>query len=52
MSILAEVKRRNVFKGSAAYLALGWVVVELTGTIARWSFRPIEPKAGVPQASL
>jgi TolB-like protein len=33
MSLLAELKRRNVLKVSAAYLALGWVVVEVTNTV-------------------
>lgn len=34
MSFLAELKRRNVFKVAAAYLALGWVVVQATSTLA------------------
>jgi DNA-binding transcriptional LysR family regulator len=33
MSLLAELKRRNVVKVSMAYLALGWVVIEVTTTI-------------------
>jgi len=33
MSILAELKRRNVFKVSAAYLALGWLVLEVSTTV-------------------
>ena len=33
MSLFAELKRRNVVKVSAAYLALGWVVVEVTTTV-------------------
>jgi TolB-like protein/Tfp pilus assembly protein PilF len=33
MSLLSELKRRNVVRVSAAYLALGWVVTEVTGTI-------------------
>jgi hypothetical protein len=31
--LLAELRRRNVFKASAAYLALGWVVVQITTTL-------------------
>jgi len=30
---LAELRRRNVFKAGAAYLALGWVVVQITATL-------------------
>jgi adenylate cyclase len=33
MSFFAELKRRNVFKVSMAYLALGWVVIEVTTTV-------------------
>ena len=32
-SLLAELRRRNVFKAGAAYLALGWVVVQITATL-------------------
>ena len=34
MSLIAELKRRNVFKAGAAYLALGWVVTQVTSTVA------------------
>ena len=34
MSLIDELKRRNVFKASAAYLALGWVVTQVTSTVA------------------
>ena len=34
MSFFAELKRRNVFRASAAYLALGWVVTQVTSTVA------------------
>ena len=34
MSLIAELKRRNVFRVSAAYLALGWIVTEVTATVA------------------
>jgi hypothetical protein len=27
LSLFAELRRRNVFKAAAAYLALGWIVV-------------------------
>ena len=30
----AELRRRNVFKAAAAYLALGWVVTQVTSTVA------------------
>jgi adenylate cyclase len=33
MSFLAELKRRNVIKVSAAYLALGWLVLEVSTTV-------------------
>jgi len=32
--MFAELKRRNVFKAAAAYLALGWVVTQVTSTVA------------------
>src|SRR5262245_51461761 len=31
VSLLAELQRRNVFRVSAAYLALGWIVAQVTG---------------------
>lgn len=34
MSLYAELKRRNVIRMSAAYLALGWVVTQVTATVA------------------
>ena len=34
MRLFDELKRRNVFKVGAAYLALAWAVVEVTGTVA------------------
>ena len=34
MTLFAELKRRNVFRASAAYLALGWVVTQVTSTVA------------------
>ncbi|HET7777272.1 MAG TPA: tetratricopeptide repeat protein [Rudaea sp.] len=33
-SLFAEMKRRNVFKAGVAYLALGWVVTQVTSTVA------------------
>jgi TolB-like protein/tetratricopeptide (TPR) repeat protein len=33
-SLFAELKRRNVFKAGVAYLALGWVVTQITSTVA------------------
>ncbi len=32
-SLFAELRRRNVFKAGAAYLALGWVIVQITATL-------------------
>jgi TolB-like protein/Flp pilus assembly protein TadD len=32
-SLFAELRRRNVFKAGAAYLALGWVMVQITATL-------------------
>jgi TolB-like protein/Tfp pilus assembly protein PilF len=34
VSLIAELRRRNVFRVGAAYLALGWVVTQVTGTVA------------------
>jgi TolB-like protein/Tfp pilus assembly protein PilF len=34
LSLIEELKRRNVFKAGAAYLALGWVVTQVTSTVA------------------
>jgi hypothetical protein len=36
-SLFGELRRRNVFKAGAAYLALGWVVVQITATPRRSS---------------
>jgi len=33
-SLFSELKRRNVFKAGIAYLALGWVVTQVTSTVA------------------
>ncbi len=33
-SLFAELRRRNVFKAGIAYLALGWVVTQVTSTVA------------------
>ncbi|HEX7374564.1 MAG TPA: tetratricopeptide repeat protein [Steroidobacteraceae bacterium] len=34
MSLIAELKRRNVFRVGVAYLALGWIVTQVTTTVA------------------
>jgi len=34
MGLFAELKRRNVFRAAAAYVALGWVVTQVTSTVA------------------
>jgi TolB-like protein/Tfp pilus assembly protein PilF len=34
VSLIAELRRRNVFRVGAAYLALGWVVTQVTSTVA------------------
>ena len=44
MSLFAELKRRNVIRMSAAYLALGWVVTQVTATVA--------PALGMPDWTL
>jgi TolB-like protein/Tfp pilus assembly protein PilF len=43
-SLFGELKRRNVFKVGAAYLVLGWVVVQVTDTVA--------PAMGLPDFTL
>ena len=43
-SLFEELKRRNVFRMSAAYLALGWVVTQVTATVA--------PALGMPEWTL
>jgi TolB-like protein/rhodanese-related sulfurtransferase/Flp pilus assembly protein TadD len=44
MSLFAELKRRNVIRMSGAYLALGWVVTQVTATVA--------PALGMPEWTL
>ena len=44
MSLFAELKRRNVFRIGGAYLALGWVVTQVTATVA--------PVLGMPEWTL
>lgn len=45
VSFIAELKRRNVFRVAIAYLALGWLLTEVAGTlfpgfgIPEWAFR-------------
>lgn len=34
MSLFMELKRRNVFKVGAAYLVVGWVIIEVASTVA------------------
>jgi TolB-like protein/Tfp pilus assembly protein PilF len=34
LSLVAELRRRNVFKVTVAYVALGWVVTQVTATVA------------------
>jgi TolB-like protein len=34
LSLIAELKRRNVFRVGTAYLALGWVLLQVTSTVA------------------
>jgi len=33
LNYLSELKRRNIFKVAVAYLALGWVVVQITDVV-------------------
>jgi len=44
MSLFNELKRRNVFRVGAAYVFLGWVVVQVTDTVA--------PALGLPDWTL
>jgi TolB-like protein/rhodanese-related sulfurtransferase len=44
MSLFAELKRRNVFRMGGAYVALGWVVTQVTATVA--------PALGMPEWTL
>ena len=44
MSLFAELKRRNVFRMGGAYLALGWIVTQVTATVA--------PALGMPEWTL
>ena len=44
MSLWRELRRRNVFKVGVAYLVLGWLVVQITDTIA--------PALGLPAWTL
>jgi len=44
MGFITELRRRNVFRVGAAYLMLGWIVVEVTSTIA--------PAFGLPDWTL
>ena len=44
VSLFAELKRRNVIRMSGAYLALGWVVTQVTATVA--------PALGMPEWTL
>jgi TolB-like protein len=34
MSLIAELKRRNVFKVGAAYLVVGWLLIQVSSTVA------------------
>lgn len=43
-SLLAELRRRNVFKVGVAYLALAWLLIEITDTVA--------PPLGLPDWTL
>jgi len=33
MGLLAELKRRNVYKVAVAYAVVGWLVIQVTATI-------------------
>jgi TolB-like protein/Tfp pilus assembly protein PilF len=41
MSLLAELKRRNVFRVGAAYLVVGWLLIEVADTVF--------PRLGLPE---
>ena len=34
MKLFGELKRRNVFRVAAAYVVLGWVVIQVTDTVS------------------
>ena len=34
MKLLDELKRRNVFRVGAAYVVLGWVIIQVTETVS------------------
>ena len=34
MSLIAELKRRSVFKVAAAYLVVGWLAIQVAATVA------------------
>ena len=34
MSLVAELKRRSVFKVGVAYLVVGWLVIQVAATVA------------------
>jgi TolB-like protein/Tfp pilus assembly protein PilF len=40
LSLVAELKRRNVFKVGTAYLALGWVITQVTATVVPYMRLP------------
>jgi hypothetical protein len=40
MSLYHELKRRNVFRVAIAYLALAWLLTEVSGTFSGCSMRP------------
>ena len=44
MSFFEELKRRNVFRVGIAYMVLGWVVIQVTDTVA--------PAFGMPDWTL
>ena len=44
MGFVAELKRRNVFRVGIAYAAVGWVIIEVTDTVA--------PALGLPEWTL
>lgn len=44
MGLVAELKRRNVFRVGIAYMVLGWVVIQVTDTVA--------PALGLPDWTL
>ena len=38
--IITELKRRNVFKVAGAYLVVGWLIIQVVGSLAQMLLLP------------